>query len=261
MEEKNEIIQFQNTEIVRDSQYESQVDIAKRYPRNLSRIIQNSIAIATMDIETATSCNYSLPRAGKSISGESVHLARIIVQQYGNVRVESKVTHSDATQVHAEAICFDLETNVAVKVTTSKPIVYNSGKRYSEDMIVTTGKAASSIAYRNAVFAVVPKSIVTKVYKAALQLITGDISDETKLIQQRKKALDYFLSDWTVTETEILTALGLKSTNQIKADQLVILRGMLQSLKDGEFSVEEMFSRIDEKATKDPKINTPKNEK
>ena len=260
MEEKNEVVQFQSAEIVRDAQYESQVDIAKRYPRNLSRILQNSIAIATMDIETASSCNYSLPRAGKSISGESVHLARIIVQQYGNVRVESKVTHSDATQVHAEAVCFDLETNVAVKVTTSKSIVGKYG-RYNEDMIVTTGKAAASIAYRNAVFAVVPKSIVTKVYKAALQLITGDISDETKLIKQRKAALDYFLNDWTVTESEILTALGIKSTNQIKAEQLVILRGMLQSLKDGEFSVEEMFSRIDEKATKDPKVNKPNDAK
>ena len=96
-------LQVLNTEIVRDAQYESQVDIAKRYPRDLTRVVNNSIAIATMDKETAETCNYSLPRAGKQISGASVYLARIIVQQYGNLRVESRVTHSDLKQMLSDA--------------------------------------------------------------------------------------------------------------------------------------------------------------
>lgn len=259
MEENNEVVQYQSAEIVRDAQYESQVDIAKRYPRDLSRIVQNAIAIVTMDSETAQTCNYTLPRGGKKLSGESVHLARIIVQQYGNIRVESRVTGSDATQVHAEAICFDLENNAAVKSTTSKSIVGKYG-RYKEDMIVTTGKAAAAIAYRNAVFSVVPKAIVKKIYKAAIQTITGDISNETKLIKARTGALKFFKEEFGVEELEILTALGLNTANQIKSDQIVILRGMMQSLKDGEFTVDEMFSRIDEKAIKDPKVNKPKKE-
>lgn len=260
MEQENQVVQFPQGEIVRDSQYESQVDIAKRYPRDLTRAIQNSIAIVTMDEETAQTCNYTLPRGGKKLSGESVHLARIIVQQYGNIRVESRVVNSDATQVHAEAVCFDLETNIAVKSTTSKSIVGKYG-RYKEDMIVTTGKAAAAIAYRNAVFSVIPKAVVSKVYKAAIQVITGDISNETKLIQARKKALAYFKDEYTVEEKEILTALGLNTINQIKSEQIVVLRGMIQSLKDGGFTVDEMFSRIDEKATKDPKVNKPKDSK
>lgn len=257
--ENEEIVQYQGTEIVRDAQYESQVDIAKRYPRDLTRAIQNSIAIVTMDKETATTCNYTLPRGGKSLSGESVHLARIIVQQYGNIRVESRVTGSDATQVHAEAVCFDLETNIAVKSTTSKSIVGKYG-RYKEDMIVTTGKAAAAIAYRNAVFSVIPKAVVSKIYKAAIQVITGDISNETKLIKARTTALAYFKDEYTVKESEILAALGLNSVNQIKGDQIVILRGMIQSLTDGEFTVDEMFSRIPEEQTKNPKVNKPKDE-
>lgn len=242
-------IQVLNTEIVRDAQYESQVDIAKRYPRDLKRAINNSIAIATMDKETAETCNYSLPRGNKKLTGASVHLARIIVQQYGNLRVESRVTHSDLKQVHAEAVCFDLESNVAVKSTTSKSILYSknnkfkANQRFDEDMIVVTGKAAAAIAYRNAVFSVIPKAVIDKVYKAAINMITGNISTEEELIKRRKVAIDLFKDEYTVTEEELLKYLGLNSINQIKQDEIVVLIGVYNALKAGEYTVDGMFER------------------
>lgn len=248
-------IQVLNTEIVRDAQYESQVDIAKRYPRDLKRAINNSIAIATMDKETAETCNYSLPRAGKKISGASVHLARIIVQQYGNLRVESRVTHSDLKQVHAEAVCFDLESNVAVKSTTSKSILYKNGSRFNEDMIVVTGKAAAAIAYRNAVFSVIPKAVIDKVYKAAINTITGNITTEEGLIKKRAHLIVGFKNEYTVTEEELLKYLGLNTINQIKQEEIVILIGVFNALKAGEYTVDGMFERKVKKESKNISTN------
>lgn len=236
-------LQVLNTEVVKDPQFESQIDIAKRYPRDLTRVINNSIAIVTMDKETAETCNYSLPRAGKTLSGASVHLARIIVQQYGNLRVESRVSQIEAKQVHAEAVCFDLESNVAVKSTTSKSILNKHGQRFKEDMIIVTGKAAAAIAYRNAVFSVIPKAIVDKVYKSAMNKITGNITSEEQLIKRRTDALKKFKDDYAVEEKELLDYLGLNTINQIDQGQIVNMIGMFNSLKDGEFSVDEMFNR------------------
>jgi hypothetical protein len=250
-----EEIQVLNTEVVKDSQFESQIDIAKRYPRDLTRIINNSIAIVTMDRETAETCNYSLPRGGKTLSGASVHLARIIVQQYGNLRVESRVSKVDPKQVHAEAVCFDLESNVAVKVTTSKSILNKHGQRFKEDMIIVTGKAAAAIAYRNAVFSVIPKAIVDKVYKSAMNKITGNITNEEQLIKRRTDALKKFKDDYAVEERELLEHLGLNTINQIDQQQIVNMIGMFNSLKDGEFSVDEMFGR---KKKEEPKPFTDK---
>ncbi len=247
---ENEIKTF-NAEIVRDAQYESQVDIAKRYPRDLTRAISNSIAIVRMDKETAETCNYSLPRGNKKLTGASVHLARIIVQQYGNLRVESRVTHSDRTQVFAEAICFDLENNVAVKSTTSKSILYKNGGRFNEDMIVVTGKASAAIAYRNAVFSVIPKAVIDKVYNAAMRKITGDLSTEEKLIARRKAAINAFKDEYTVTEDELLKYLGLNTINQIKQDEIVTLIGIFNALKAGEYTVDGMFDRKVKPETKD----------
>ncbi len=254
-----EIIKPDSTQIVKSEVYESQVDIAKRYPRELKKVINNAVAIATMDTETAQTCGYSLPRAGKKINGASVHLAKIIVQCYGNIRVESRVIGVNAKEVIAEAIAFDLETNIASKREERKSIVTKNGKRYSDDMIITTGKAAASIAYRNVVFDVIPKSIVDKVYKEAMNTITGDLSDETKLIKRRKAAIDAFKDNFAVEENELLENLGLNTTNQIKQDQIVILLNMYNSLDTGEFTVDEMFNRIPK--IPDAKLNIPKVEK
>lgn len=155
-----------------------QVATAHQYPRSISRCVNNSIAIATMDMETAQSCGYALPRGGKPITGPSVHLAKIIAQQYGNMRAEARVVNVTATQVVSRGTAWDLENNYAVAFEVRRSILTSKGGRFSEDMITVTGNAANAIAFRNAIFTLVPKAITDKVYKAAQNLITGDLSDE-----------------------------------------------------------------------------------
>lgn len=219
-----------------------QVSTAHAYPRNLSRTINNSIAIATMDRETAQTCGYALPRGGKPITGPSVHLAKIIAQQYGNMRVEARVINATATQVISRGTAWDLENNYAVAFEVRRSILTSTGKRFSEDMITVTGNAANAIAYRNAVFAVVPKSITDKVYKAAQECITGDLSDETKLIKRRDAAIKYFNDQYGISEEEVIKLCGKQTVNQICADEIALLLGIQQSLKDGDTTVDEVMA-------------------
>lgn len=219
-----------------------QVSTAHAYPRNLSRTINNSIAIATMDKETAQTCGYALPRGGKPITGPSVHLAKIIAQQYGNLRAEARVVNATATQVISRGTAWDLENNYAVAFEVRRSILTSAGKRFSEDMITVTGNAANAIAYRNAIFAVVPKAITDKVYKAAQECITGDLSDETKLIQRRDKAVKYFNDQYGITEEEVIKLCGKQTINQIGANEIALLLGIQQSLKDGDTTVDEVMA-------------------
>lgn len=245
MSEEVELVQTQEVSIY-DAGDKASIDVqvatAKSYPRNVNRAVNNSIAIVTLDKEIAESSNYSLPRGGKNISGPSVHLARIIAQNWGNLRVESKVVAITANQIVSQAVCFDLETNYAVKVETRKSIVGKNGK-FNDDMITVTGNATNAIAYRNAVFAVVPKGVVDKVYKAALNMITGDLSSEEKLIKRRSEAMKHFKDTYEVTESQILEVLGLNSINQIKQDEIVRLVGLAQALKDGDTTVSDTFGK------------------
>lgn len=220
---------------------DSQVATAKQYPRNVTRSINNSIAMATMDVNTAQSCGYALPRGSKPITGPSVHLAKLIVSNWGNIRTETKVVQVTDKQVISRGTCWDLENNVASAFEVRRSIVGKGGQRYSDDMITVTGNAANAIAYRNAVFAVIPKAVTDKVYQAAQHCITGDLSDNDKLIATRKKCIDYFKDEYGITEEEVVMICGKQTVNQIKAEQIALLRGVQQSLVDGDTTVEELM--------------------
>ncbi|MGL4971835.1 MAG: hypothetical protein ACRC6H_01695 [Culicoidibacterales bacterium] len=240
------------------AQIDTQIATAKAYPRNMKKAVEDSIFTATLDVETASSCTYSLPRGGKPISGPSVHLALILAQNWGNLRIEAKISSIDNKSITSQAVCFDLEKNIAIKVEVKRSIMTKNG-RMNDDMITVTGNAANSISLRNAILKVIPKAVVDKVSKSAKQLITGDISDETKFIKKRNSVLEGFKNTYGVTEEEVLTVLGKPSTANITADDLVTLIGYAQSIKDGDSTADLIFraKKVDAK-NKEEKVDTAK---
>ena len=234
---------------VEKAQVDVQVTTAKAYPRDLARAKNNAIALVTMDDKTAESCSYALPRSGKPITGPSVHLARILAQQYGNIRAEAKVVEITERQVVSRGTAWDLENNYAVAFEVRRSIWGKFG-RYSDDMITVTGNAANAIAYRNAVLAIIPKGLTDIVSQAAKEKITGDLSDETKLIARRKKMLDHFKTTYAITEEEVLKMLAKQTVNQIGADQIAVMLSTQQALKDGDTTVDELLKDIRTKVEK-----------
>lgn len=231
---------------------DTQVATAKQYPRDLKHVRDNSIAIVCMDKETAESCRYAKPTGGKNVTGPSVHLARIVCQQYGNIRVQQRIKNIDASSIVAEAVAFDMETNYAVSVEARRSIVGRNGQRFSESVIETNAMAILAIAERNAILKVIPKAIIDTVYNEAFKFANGDLSDKAKLIIARDKALDFFKTEYGVSEKQIVSLLGLKTKDAIKPEHIADLRGYMQSLKDKEVSPEDLFKpEIDEKKAKD----------
>ena len=228
-----------------------QVATAKQFPRNVTRAIQNSIVMATIDPETAQMMRYALPRGGKPITGPSVHLAKLIVSNWGNIRAEAKVVQITDSQVVSRGTCWDLENNVATAIEVRRNIKGKDGQRFSDDMITVVGNAANSIAFRNAVFSVIPKAVTDKVYRAAQECITGDLSDEAKLLQKRTNCLKFFNDEYGITEEEVIKLCGKQTVNQIKAEEIALMLGIYQSLKDGDTTVEEVMEPIRKEKKKD----------
>ncbi|MGZ9736508.1 hypothetical protein [Flavobacterium sp. GNP002] len=240
------------------AQIDTQIATAKAYPRDLKKAVEDSIFTATLDLETASSCNYALPRGGKTINGPSVHLALILAQNWGNLRIEAKIAAIEKTSITSQAVCFDLEKNIAIKVEVKRSIMTKTG-RMNDDMITVTGNAANSISLRNAILKVIPKAVVDKVSKSAKQLITGDISDETKFIKKRNSVLDGFKNTYGVTEQEVLETIGKPSTANITADDIVTLIGYAQSIKDGDSTADLIFrSKKVDSAKKAEKVDSAK---
>lgn len=245
------------------SEIDTQIATAKKYPRDIRRARQSAITIATMDVETAKSCKYSVPRGGKPISGPTVHLAKILISQYGNLRVSARVVGNDGKTITSQGICHDLETNVAISVEVKRRITDREGKTFSDDMQTVTGNAANAIALRNAVFAIIPKSITDAVLKEAEQKIIGELSDEAKFLQKRTDVFLRFKEKYGLSEERVLLAVGLRSITALKPEQLVQLIAIGQAINDGDASVEESFPLTEtEKTTKlAEKLKAKKDEK
>jgi len=236
---------------------DTQIATAKTYPRNITRATDDALELVTMDEETAATCTYTVPRGGKKISGPSVHLAKILAQVWGNMRVEARVIEVGKKTVTSQGIAFDLQSNLAIKVEVKRSIWGKYG-RFSDDMITVTGNAANAVALRNAILNVVPRSVVNKVYNAALNTITGDISDEQKFKAARGAVVKRLKDTYEVTEKEILGSIGKVSLAHIVKDDLVALIGIGQAIKDGDTTVDEAFrdkkpekAEIDEKELKE----------
>ena len=220
---------------------DSQVATAKRYPRDLKSVRNNSISIACMDKETAESCRYAKPVGGKNVTGPSVHLARIVCQQYGNIRVQQRIKQITDRVIVAEAIAFDMETNYAVCVEARRSILDKKGIRYKESVIETNAMGILAIAERNAILKVVPKAIIDNVYKEAFNFANGDLSDNAKLLIARDKMLEYFKTEYGANESDVIGCIGVNTKDAIKPEHIADLRGYVQSLKDKELTPEELF--------------------
>lgn len=214
-----------------------QVSTAKAYPRDMKKALENSIFTVTMDVETASTCTYSVPRGGRAITGPSVHMAKILMQNWGNIRGETKVIEIGQRDITSQSVIWDLENNAALKVEVKRSIMTKSG-RMSDDMITVTGNAANAIALRNAIFGIIPRAIVDKVYAASQQKIIGDAESFSKRL---KAVLAGFKKVYNKEEVDVLGLVGKTQMSQITSDDLVVLIGTAQALKDGDTTVDMVF--------------------
>lgn len=225
------------------SEIDLQIATAKAYPRDLERVSENIRAMAMFDEDTMEACTYALERTDKDgskklIEGPSVRLAEICVSQWGNIRVGKRIISNDGKRITAQGVCFDLETNVAVTIEMQRSIRTAKGYTFSDDMQTLTGNAAASIAFRNAVFTVIPKVVVNKVLKE----IKGKMLEKAKadLAGKRQEVVNWF-KEKGVTEAELCAYIGIKDVSGMTAEHIVKLRGVATAIGDGVSTVEETF--------------------
>lgn len=245
-QEEIQIIEGTAVEIVEAQEraaIDMQIATAKKYPRNLRRVMDNSIVIATINKETAESCRYAKPVGDKIINGASVHLARIICQQYGNIRVQQRIKSIEHKSIIAEAVAFDLEANYAVSVEARRSIITKTGNRYSDSVIETNAMAILAIAERNAILKVIPKSITDQVYKEAFKFAYGDLSNNAKLLKERERIFKEFKNTYGIEEDDVVRCIGLNTKEAITAENIPDLTGILQSLKDKEITKEDLLAK------------------
>ena len=243
--EKNEIIQVEQAEImqaINRAEIDQQVATAKQYPRHLPAVLNQIQTYATMDVDTASECFYVLQRNGangsaQTIEGLSVRMAEIIAGAWGNLRVATRIIGNDGKTITAQAVCHDLETNVAISTEVKRSILTSKGYTFSQDMQVVTGNAAAAIAFRNAVLKVIPKAVTKRVIEEVKKVAMGQALD---LEQQRQVLIQYF-AKLNVSEQMILDLLQITKREEIDKERVFTLKGIYNAIKEGDTTVQEAF--------------------
>lgn len=222
---------------------DAQVATARAFPRSVTRALQESLTLATMDKDTAASMFYRLPRGYKDgkrqfIEGPSARLAEVMQYAWGNMRSSGEVVGTEDRFIVSEGTAFDCEKNVAVRVRVKRRITDSYGKRYSDDMIGVTGQAAVSIALRNARLQVIPAAFVKRIYEAARRASLGEGTIESK----RAAALAWFARVGK-QEADVFELLGIAGLDDMGEEELINLRGFVTSVQDGAITVEQLFAK------------------
>jgi hypothetical protein len=228
---------------------DTQVTTAKAYPRDLDTAVNMSIRMATMNQEVAKACIYALERTNAKgekviIDGPSVRLAEILVSNWGNLRAQLKAGEEGESFVTGVGEVWDMERNIAIRRESRRSILKRNGQRYGSDMIAVAMNAASSIAFREAVFKVIPRAIVDTVYdEARKKALSSEKSPEERFAQ----AVRWF-SKLGVKEDRLLVKLSKANRADVDDDDIALLVGVFNRIKENESTVDEEFPT----APKDP---------
>jgi len=225
-------------EVINRTEIDISISTAKQYPRNLEQSRAEILKYATASKETAQACFYALPRAGKTIEGPSVRLAEIINYSWGNINSAVRIVSNDGKKIVSQAVAHDLERNNRVMKEVSRNIVNSKGQTFTQDMQIVTGNAAGAIAWRNAIFTLIPNAVWIDIQGKIQKFITGDGKEFAK---RRDALLKKFETGHGVKTENILKRLNLASIEMINEKILIQLFGLDTALNEGTTTTDETF--------------------
>lgn len=228
--------------------------IAKKFPRNMVEAMDRILNACTRPT-LANTALYSFPRGGQEISGPSIRLAEAIAQQWGNIQYGIRELSNDNGVSTVESFAWDIETNTRQTKTFQVKHVRHTRNGQTKlndprdiyEMVANQGARR----LRACILGVIPGDVVESAVNqcSITQQNNVDVSPETI-----KKLVDTFEKEFGVNQELIEKRLG-KRVEAINASQLLSLRNIYQSMRDGMskpsawFDVEEQTESVQPKTS------------
>ena len=229
--------------------------IARMNPRD-QRQSMDRILNACCRPQLADTALYSYSRGGSDISGPSIRLAEAIAQQWGNMQFGIRELSNANGKSEVQAFAWDVETNTRREVTFSVPHIRHTraGSYKLEDPRDIYELVANQGArrLRACILSVIPGDVIEAAVSQCLVTLKSHADTSPEGIQKLISAFEPF----GVTKTQIEKFCQCRS-DAIKPAQIVRLRKVYASLKDGMSSPEEWFEP-EEKPTAEKASGTEK---
>lgn len=228
--------------------------IAQKFPRDTTRAYSRIMEDCKRKTLAEKSV-YAYPRGGTTVTGPSIRLAECMARAWGNldfgiVELERKPSMGSIPgESTVMAYCYDLETNTksttvfTVKHARDKNIKVGNEKKKIQELLTDERDIYEMVAnlgarrLRSRILAIIPVDIVESAVDQCEKTMEGG---QGPLIDRVRSLVVYFQQNHGVTQEMIEKRVGHK-VEAISEPELVKLRAIANSLKDGAASREDFF--------------------
>lgn len=208
------------------------VVLAKRFPRNEDEAYAKIIK-ACKRPTFASDVEYAFPRAGKTITGPAIYLAREFARVWGNIRHGCDIIADAEEERTIRAWAWDLETNVKVTSdATFKKLIYRQKggwqKPDERDLRELTNRHAA-LAKRNCLLELLPSDMVEDACKQARATMRDAAAADP---DATRKTIITSFAELNVPIGGLEKYLG-HPLGECSPDELANLRTIYKSIKDG----------------------------
>jgi hypothetical protein len=201
---------------------------------------------------------YSYSRGGTDVTGPSIHLAKAIAKRWGNMKsgiVELEQRNGESV---CEAFALDLESNYKESKIFTVPHIRHTKKgsykledpRDIYELVANNGSRRE----RACLLSVFPGDIIEAAVRQCEMTMkaNADVSPENV-----KRMIDRFSSEFGVTKEQIEKRIQ-RRTDAITPAQMISLRNIYNSLKDGMSSPADWFEVVETTAADNKKDGAKK---
>jgi len=206
--------------------------IAKRFPRDPVEAIDRILNACTRQ-GLAEEALYSYSRGGTDISGVSIHLAKAVAQNWGNIQHGIRELSQSNGESTVEAFAWDLETNTKeVKIFQVPHVRYSKAKGYTKledprdiyELIANNGARR----LRACILGVIPGDVVENARKQCESTLASKADTSPEAVKKMVEAFAAF----GITP-EMIKIRIQRQLDSINPAQIIQLRKIYNSLKDG----------------------------
>lgn len=228
---------------------QGQVFMAKQFPRD-EVMAMSRIMAACKRPALAQAATYSYPRGGQTVTGPSIRLAEVIMQNWGNSdfgftelqRIPGEGKNPGKSIV--EAYAWDLETNT--RRTTTFEVTHIRDTKQGPKPLTEERDIYEMIAnqasrrMRGCILQLVPGDIVDAALEECNSTLKNEMADPNKLKGNIAKVIKGFAS-MEVTESMLVKYLKDKRSTQWTAEDLQELIKIGTAIKDGHSTPADYF--------------------
>lgn len=234
------------------AEVQAAITVAQARPRNQVQAVDR-IMTSCQRLRLAEGSQYSYAKGGQTITGPSVRLLETIAQNWGNIQFGFREISQRNGESTVEAFAWDMETNtkevrqfvVPHRMKTGRGMKHLDDPRDIYEYIANQAQRRVRSCLEN----VIPRDIVEDAVDQCNDTLKAKADTSPEAV---KKMVDAFKNQFGVTKEQIEKRIQ-RNVTSVQPAQIISLRRIYNSLKDGMSEVGDWFEAIEDKPAADIK--------